>query len=145
MVHVPYRDSSQVIADLLAARVQASFVPLAFMLGQVQDGKLLALAVTSREGMHTPVKVPSVSETAIPEYEYSTWFGFIAPSKVPPSILERLGQALQRVANSAEVKEKLSGMAIFPYTLILREFDEYIKADVDKQRQIATGAQIEPH
>jgi tripartite-type tricarboxylate transporter receptor subunit TctC len=145
MVHVPYRDSSQVIADLLAARVQASFVPLAFVLGQVQDGKLQALAVTSREGMHTPVRVPSVSETAIPEYEYSTWFGFIAPSNVPPSILERLAQALQRVANSSDVKEKLSGMAIFPHTLMLREFDEYIKADVDKQKKIATGARIEPH
>jgi tripartite-type tricarboxylate transporter receptor subunit TctC len=95
--------------------------------------------------MQIPVRVPSVSEIAIPEYEYSTWFGFIAPSKVPPSILERLAQALQRVANSGDVKEKLSGMAIFPHTLILREFDEYIKADVDKQRQIATGAQIEPH
>ena len=62
-----------------------------------------------------------------------------------PSILERLAQALQRVANSSDVKEKLSGMAIFPHTLILREFDEYIKADVDKQKKIATGARIEPH
>jgi tripartite-type tricarboxylate transporter receptor subunit TctC len=145
MVHVPYRDSSQVIADLLAGRVQASFVPVTFVLGQVQERKLLALAVTSRDGMHAPIKAPSVSEAAIPGYEYNTWFGFIAPSKVPSPILERLSKALQQAANAAEVKEKLSGLGIFPHTLILQEFDNYIKADVDKQRQIATRAQIEPH
>jgi tripartite-type tricarboxylate transporter receptor subunit TctC len=144
MVHVPYRDSSQVIADLLTGRVQASFVPLAFVLGQVRDGKLLALAITSREGIEVPVKLPSVSEV-IPGYEYNTWFGFIAPSKVPSAIIERLSKALQRVANTAEVKEKLSSMAVFPHTLILRDFDAYIKADVEKQRQIADEARIEPH
>jgi tripartite-type tricarboxylate transporter receptor subunit TctC len=145
MVHVPYRDSSQVIADLLAGRVQASFVPLAFVLGQVQEGKLLALAVTSRDGIQTPINAPSVSEAALPGYEYNTWFGFLAPAKVPPAILERLSKALQDAANTAEVKEKLSGSAIFPQTLTLREFDDFIKADVDKQKQIANGARIEAH
>jgi tripartite-type tricarboxylate transporter receptor subunit TctC len=145
MVHVPYRDSSQVIADLLTGRVQASFVPLAFVLGQVRDSKLLALAVTSREGITVPVKAPSVSETSIPGYDYNTWFGFIAPSKVPSPILERLSKALQSVASTAEVKDKLADMAIFPHTLILREFDDYIKVDMEKQRQIASDARIEPH
>jgi tripartite-type tricarboxylate transporter receptor subunit TctC len=145
MVHVPYRDSSQVIADLLAGRVQASFVPLAFVLGQVQEGKLLALAVTSREGLNAPVKAPSVSEEAIRGYEYNTWFGFLTPAKVPSPILARLAQAIQRVANTAEVKEKLSELAIFPHTLMLQEFDHFIKSDVEKQRQIANGARIEPH
>jgi tripartite-type tricarboxylate transporter receptor subunit TctC len=145
MVHVPYRDSSQVIADLLAGRVQASFVPVAFVLGQVQERKLLALAVTSREGITTPVKAPSVSEAAIPGYEYDTWFGFIAPSKVSPAILERLSKALEHAANSTEVKEKLASLAILPHTLTLREFDDYIAADVEKQRQIANEARIEPH
>ncbi len=145
MVHVPYRDSSQVIADLLAGRVQVSFVPVAFLLGQIQEGKLLALAVTSREGMTAPVRVPSVSDEGIPGYEYNTWFGFLAPAKVPTPILERLAQALQRAANSPEVKDKLSGLAIVPRTLTLRDFDEYIKADVDKQKQIVIGAAIESH
>jgi tripartite-type tricarboxylate transporter receptor subunit TctC len=145
MVHVPYRDSSQVIADLLGGRVQASFVPLAFVLGQVQEGQLLALAVTSHEGMQAPVKAPSVSEAAIPGYEYNTWFGFLAPAKVPSPLRERLANALQHAAGSAEVKEKLSGLAIYPRVLTLGDFDGYIKADMDKQRQIADGAKIEPH
>ncbi len=145
MVHVPYRDSSQVIADLLAGRVQATFAPVAFLLGQIQEGKLLALAVTSREGITTPVKIPSVSEQGIPGYEYTTWFGFLAPAKVPTLVVGRLAQALQRAANTPEVKDKLSGLGIVPRTLALTEFDEYIKADINKQREIVIGAAIEPH
>jgi tripartite-type tricarboxylate transporter receptor subunit TctC len=91
------------------------------------------------------VKAPSVSEEAIRGYEYNTWFGFLTPAKVPSPILARLAQAIQRVANTAEVKEKLSEPAIFPHTLMLQEFDHFIKSDVEKQRQIANGARIEPH
>jgi tripartite-type tricarboxylate transporter receptor subunit TctC len=145
MVHVPYSDSTQVIPDLLADRVQASFVPLAFVLGQVQEGELLALAVTSRRGIEVPVKAPSVSEAAIPGYEYNTWFGFVAPSKIPQPILERLAGALQKAANMPEVEQTLSRVGIFPRALILREFDEYIKADVAKEQRIANEAGIEPH
>lgn len=144
MVHIPYSDSSQVIPDLIAGRVQVSFVPLAFVLGQVKEGKLLALAVTSRDGIQTPVKAPSVSEAAIPGYEYSTWFGFLAPSKVPQPILDRLAAALQKAANMADVRKKLSRVGIFPHTLILRKFDEYIKADLEKEAQIAHEAGIVP-
>ena len=144
MVHVPYSDFTQVIPDLLADRVQASFVPLAFVLGQVREGKLLALAVTSHNGIEVPVKAPSVSEAAIPGYEYNTWFGFVAPSKVPQPILDRLAKALQTAANMAEVKETLSRVGIFPRTLISHEFDDYIKADVAKEKGIASEAGIEP-
>ena len=137
-------NSTQVIPDLLADRVQASFVPLAFVLGQVREGKLLALAVTSHNGIEVPVKAPSVSEAAIPGYEYNTWFGFVAPSKVPQPILDRLAKALQTAANMAEVKETLSRVGIFPRTLISHEFDDYIKADVAKEKGIASEAGIEP-
>jgi tripartite-type tricarboxylate transporter receptor subunit TctC len=145
MVHVPYRDSSQVIADLLGGRVQASFVPPAFLLGQIQEGKLRVLAVTSREGMLVPVKAPSVSEAAIPGYEYNTWFGFVAPAKVPAPILERLARAIKHVAGEAEVRKKLLDLAIIPRTLTLQEFDSYVKSDIEKQAQIADAAEIERH
>jgi tripartite-type tricarboxylate transporter receptor subunit TctC len=145
MVHVPYSGtSSQVVPDLLAGRVQAVFVPLAFVLGQVREGKLLALAVTSLHGIQVPVKLASVSETAIPGYEYNTWFGFVAPSKVARPILERLSGALQKAANMPEVGQKLSRVGIFPHTLILRKFDDFINADIQKEKRLVSEAGIAP-
>jgi tripartite-type tricarboxylate transporter receptor subunit TctC len=115
------------------------------LLGQIQEGKLLVLAVTSHEGMLVPVKAPSVSEPAIPGYEYNTWFGFVAPAKVPAPILERLARAIKRVAGEAEVRKKLLDLAIIPRTLTLQEFDSYVKSDIEKQAQIADVAEIERH
>ena len=46
--------------------------------------------------MHTPIEIPSVSEAAIPGFEYATWFGFLAPAKVPAAIVDRLHRHFRR-------------------------------------------------
>ncbi|MCW5684921.1 MAG: tripartite tricarboxylate transporter substrate binding protein [Pseudolabrys sp.] len=145
LVHVPYRDSSPIIADLIAGRVQLAFAPVPYVLGQVQQGKLRILGVTSRDNMKNPIAAPSVSSAGIPGYEYNTWFGFLAPAQTPKPILERLATALQAAVNDPTVKKKLAGLSITPRTLLLRDFDNYIEADVKKQEKIVKDAKVEPH
>jgi tripartite-type tricarboxylate transporter receptor subunit TctC len=145
MVHVPYRDSSVVVSDMITNRAQATFVPPGFLLGQIRDGKLLALAVTSREGITSPFAAPSVSETAIPGYEYNTWFGFLAPAGVPAPILEKLAHALEAIAREPAVKQKLEALGITARSRTLRDFQAYIKADVEKQAMIVKAAGLTPH
>ena len=144
LVHLPYRDTGSIIADMLSGRTHATFAPPGFLLGQIQAGDLLALAVTSREGMSAPIKAPSVSEAAIPGYEYSTWFGFVAPAKVPAQILEQLAGAFKRAAEATDVKAKFLDQAVVSRTLLLGEFDAYIKTDVVKQGRIVKTAGIGP-
>ena len=145
LVHVPYRDSSPIIADLIAGRVQLAFAPVPYVLGQVQQGKLRILGVTSRDNMKNPIAAPSVSSAGIPGYEYNTWFGFLAPAQTPKPILQRLATALQAAVNDPTVKKKLAGLSITPRTLLLRDFDNYIEADVKKQEKIVKDAKVEPH
>jgi tripartite-type tricarboxylate transporter receptor subunit TctC len=142
MVHVPYKASSEVITDLLTGRVQATFVPAAFLLGPIRDGKLLALAVTTRTGMRAPLEAPSVSDEAIPGFEYATWFGFVAPAKVPAPIVARLAQALQSASLEADVRAKLQAQGIIPRTVGLGEFDAYMKADMDRLAPVIKAAGV---
>jgi tripartite-type tricarboxylate transporter receptor subunit TctC len=145
MVHVPYRDSSVVVSDMITNRAQATFVPPGFLLGQIKDGKLLALAVTSREGIASPFKAPSVNEAAIPGYEYNTWFGFLAPAGVPAPIMEKLAHALETIAGEPTVKQKLEALGITPRSRTLQAYQAYIKADVEKQAMIVKAAGLTPH
>jgi tripartite-type tricarboxylate transporter receptor subunit TctC len=145
MVHVPYRDSSVVISDMITGRAQATFVPPGFLLGQIKDGSLLALAVTSEHGMTSPLKAPSVNETAIPGYEYNTWFGFLAPAGVPAPILEKLAHALEIIAGEPPVKQKLEALGVTARSRALRDFQAYIKADVEKEAMIVKAAGLTPH
>ena len=142
MVHVPYKASSEVVSDILAGRVQATFAPAAFLLGPVRDGKLLALAVTTKSPMRTPIEVPSVSDAAIPGFEYATWFGFVVPARVPAQVVERLARAMQNVAEEEEVKAKFQAQGIVSRTLGSREFDAYMKADMDRLSPIIKAAGV---
>ena len=144
LVHLPYRNTGSIISDMISGRTHATFAPPGFLLGQIQSGDLLALAVTSREGMTEPIKAPSVSEAAIPGYEYSTWFGFFAPARTPKVIIERLATALDAATKAADLKEKFLKSAVVTRFLPLKDFDAFVKADVEKQAQIVKAAGIAP-
>jgi tripartite-type tricarboxylate transporter receptor subunit TctC len=92
--------------------------------------------------MRTPFEAPSISEDAMPGYSYATWYGFLAPSKTPTAVLERLAQSLRAAGDDADVKEKLTSQGMIARTVLLREFDAYIKIDLDKLAPVvkASGA-----
>src|SRR5262249_51545118 len=91
MTHIPYRTGSAAIADMLAGRVESVFAPAAFTLPLLNEGKLLALGVASMEPMHVPIEVPSARSAGI-DYEYCTWYGFLAPKQTPKPVIEALTQ-----------------------------------------------------
>jgi tripartite-type tricarboxylate transporter receptor subunit TctC len=142
LVHSPYRNTGSIIADMISGRTHSTFAPPGFLLGQVQSGDLLALAVTSRDGMTEPFKAPSVNEAAIPQYEYSTWFGIVASARTPTAILDRLAAALGKITKAPEIKEKFVKSAVITRFLPLKEFDAFVKADVEKQAKIVKAAGI---
>lgn len=142
LVHVPYKTSPDLITDLLTGRIQATFVPPAFLLSQIRDGKLLALATSTRESMRAPLEVPSARDAAGIDYEYGTWYGFLAPAKAPQAVLDILSRNMRQIADDKDVREKYRAQGVLPRTIALREFDAYIKADMDKLGPVvkASGA-----
>ena len=142
IMHVPYNGSSAVIPDLLTGRVEVTFAPAAFVQSSLKDGRLVALAVTSKTPMRTPLEAPSVNDAAIPGFEYATWFGFVAPAKVPAPVVARLASAFEAAANEPDIKAKLLEQGIVTRTVIGREFDAYMKADLDRLTPIIKSAGI---
>ena len=144
IVHVPYKNSSDYIADLISGRVQVSFVPTAFLLTHIKSGKLMALGVSTRDAMKTPLEVPSTREAGI-DYEYTAWFGLLAPSKVSPAILEQLSRAVRTAQDHPDIKAEFSKLGLSARNVPLAEFDAYIRTDMDKLGPFvkASGAKAE--
>ena len=132
IVHVPYKTSPELITDLLAGRIQATFVPPAFLLSQIRDGKLLALGVSTAEPMREPLEVPSVRGAASVDYEYSTWYGFLAPAKTPVPALQLLSRTILQIAEDKDVKDRYRAQGVNIRNVVLRDFDAYIKTDMEK-------------
>ena len=129
LVHIPYTVSATIIADMLGGRIQASFVPAAFVLPLLQDGRLRALAVSAREPVTDPIRIPTALSQGI-DYQNATWYGILAPAKTPKAILQSLSQAISEVGKDPELQAKIRAQGIDPRDIELEKFDLHIQADV---------------
>jgi tripartite-type tricarboxylate transporter receptor subunit TctC len=129
IVHIPYTVSATIIADLLGGRIQASFVPLAFVLPLLQDGRLKALAVGSQEPVTSPIAVPTAISQGY-DYLYGTWYGMLAPGKTPKPVLATLSQAMSEVSKDPELVGKVRAQGIEPRDIGLERFDAHVRADM---------------
>jgi tripartite-type tricarboxylate transporter receptor subunit TctC len=131
IVHVPYTVSATIIADMLGGRIQASFVPMAFVLPLLQDGRLKALAVGAKEPVKDPIAVPTAQSQGF-DYEYGTWYGMLAPGKTPKPVLATLHQAMAEVGKDPELLGKIQAQGIQPRSIGLDQFDAHVRADMKR-------------
>ena len=143
LTHVPYRTGADVISDLVTNRIQSVFVPAPFVMGQINEGKLKALAVTGTGRLPQLRDVPTVAESVIPGYEFSTWFGFVAPAKTPAPIVALLAKTIQGIAEDPAMKQKLTEQGLTPRTMVQREFDTYIKSEIERLGPIAKSSGVD--
>ena len=135
MVHIPYKSGSDGIADMLAGRVEAVFAPAAFTLSLLKERKLLALAVSSSTALREPIEVPSARSASI-DYEYSTWYGFLAPAKTPKSIIETLNRAIAEVSADPQLKARMVAQGITPNFKPPADFDSHIRSEMDRLQPV---------
>lgn len=131
MVHVPFK-AEQLVTEVMAGRVQATFAPPAFLLSQIKDGSLLALAVASHQPFEEPVHIPTFDELGLPGYFYATWYGFAAPAHVPPPIINRLIDAVKQAGRTPNVIKRFHDLGVLRQDLFGKEFGDYIKADMTR-------------
>jgi tripartite-type tricarboxylate transporter receptor subunit TctC len=98
IVHVPYKGGGPAVQSLIAGDTQLSFATPPSVLPHVRsdknpNGRLLALAITSRERTPLVPGVPGMAEAGLPDYEISFWYGFFFPAGTPPAIVKRLFDA----------------------------------------------------
>jgi tripartite-type tricarboxylate transporter receptor subunit TctC len=129
IVHVPYTASANIISDMLSGAIQASFDPLAFVLSFVQNGSLRALAIGSDEPQTEPVQIPTAASQGV-DYHYASWYGLLAPQKVPKPLLQKLADAIAQANTDSGLQEKIKIQGIKPEVLATDRFDSYIASDL---------------
>ena len=107
LVHVPYKSAPQGVLAVMANEVTMGFFNTPMVIGQIKNGKLKALGVTSLTRSSLLPSVPTLDEQGVKGYEVNAWAGFVAPAGTSPEIVGRLDAELIRILASAEAKEKL--------------------------------------
>ena len=107
LVHVPYKGAPQGVLAVMSGEVAMGFFNTPTVIGQIKDGKVKALGVTSLTRSPLLPGVPTLDEQGVKGYEVNTWFGFVAPAGTPPELVDRLNREINRIFASADAKEKL--------------------------------------
>lgn len=141
-LHVPYRGTPEVLADLMAGRVDFAFIPIGNAAPGIEDRRLVALASGGERRSRMLPNVPTTVEAGVPGSTYAPWVGFFAPAGTPPSIVEKLNHAVVRAAQTAEVVERLAAVGAEPATMSPSAFDAYIKKDLVATKELVRFAKI---
>jgi len=130
ITHIPYRGTALAIPDLVSGKVHLLFDNIVSGLPHVKDGKLKALAVTGAKRSPLVPELPTVSESGLPGFESTTWFGIYGPKGLSPDLVTRLNGELNKAMQSAEVQERLAKLGAEPVSNASAEqFAAVVKAD----------------
>jgi tripartite-type tricarboxylate transporter receptor subunit TctC len=131
LMHIPYKGSGPVLADLLGGHIPMSFTPIPAIHGHVASGKVRALAVTSLKRSSLMPDVPTMAESGLPGFEAVLHYGLLAPAGTPRPIVERLNRELRAALQSDEVLKRLAHEGAEP----LPSSPEEYAADIDLEEK----------
>ncbi|WP_040327649.1 tripartite tricarboxylate transporter substrate binding protein [Acidovorax delafieldii] len=105
--HIPYKGAAQAMTDLLGGQIDLYMSSVPTLLGQVRNGKLKILAITSAKRSSQLPEVPTLAEQGYKGFEAVTWFGILAPAGTPAPIVTQLNRAINQALQQADVIDKL--------------------------------------
>jgi tripartite-type tricarboxylate transporter receptor subunit TctC len=142
LVHTPYTGAAPAVNDLLGGHVQMMFADVPVLLGNIQAGKLRALAIGSRTRIANLPNVATTAELGMPQVEADNWYGLVAPAATPQPVLAKLQSAAAEALRSAEVKDKLAAQSVIAVGNSSAEFSAYVKSEIDRWGKVIAAAGI---
>jgi tripartite-type tricarboxylate transporter receptor subunit TctC len=141
MLHVPYRGSAPMVADLIGGQVQAAFDNLPASIPFIKNGKLRALGVTLTERWPALPDVPTLADY-MTGFEASTWVGLAAPRRTPPAIIERLAREIEAALAEQTTVAHLATLGAEPFRISTAAFDKFIVEQTEKWGRVIRTANI---
>jgi tripartite-type tricarboxylate transporter receptor subunit TctC len=132
IVHVPYKGEAAAYTDLMAGQVQVVVGNIGAVAPFATQGRLRALAVTSKERSAMLPDVPTASEAGMPGFENSGWFGFMVPAGTPPAVIEKIQRDTAKVLAMPDVKDKLAKAGMVPVGNTPTEFNAAINEEAKR-------------
>ena len=129
-IHIPYRGSAPAVSDLLGGQVHLMFNGISTTLQHIRSGKLKALAVDSQKRVPVLKDVPTLGESGLKDFKFTTWSGLLVPAATPSAIVKRLAAEMQKITDSADFRERLTSMGLEAGGPVLAEYGTFLKDDM---------------
>ncbi|MEI8154536.1 MAG: tripartite tricarboxylate transporter substrate binding protein [Hyphomicrobiales bacterium] len=142
LTHVPYRGAAPAIADLLAGVVDMIFENITNALPHIRANKVRALAVTTLARSPELPTVPTLSESGLPGYDVSSWFGLFGPADLPSDLVERYYAGVKGYLAQPGTAKQLGEMGANIVGSSPKEFAVFVRSEIAKWTKLVEQAGI---
>ena len=133
ITHIPYKNSTVTLTDLLASRISMFFYPYQGAQQHIQAGNLIALAYTGKQRLPGAAHIPTFAESGFPGYDQTLWFSFFVPAGTPKDVIAKLNAAVHRGMKEESIK-KYNDFVPMPSTP--EELGETVRREIDTFRSM---------
>lgn len=140
MVPIHYKGGGPAMIDLLAGRVPVGFATMLPVIPYIKENKLRGIAVSSATRSSIVPDVPTIAESGVPGYDYSGWWGIVAPAKTAKATIDKLAVAFGEVQHQQFMKDRLGREGVEPRTNTPEEFAKFLSAESTKWTAVAKKA-----
>jgi tripartite-type tricarboxylate transporter receptor subunit TctC len=143
MTHVPYRGSVPALTDVAAGHVQLLFSDVPPALSMINEGKVRALGVSTKERVAALPDLWPIAELGVPGFDAASWQMVVAPAGTPRDIVERLHAELKGVMVQGEIKEHVSKMGLLPIdTPSVASLQVFVKTEIAQWGKVVQQAGV---
>jgi tripartite-type tricarboxylate transporter receptor subunit TctC len=140
--HVPYKGDAQALPDVAAGQIEMMFASVPLAMSFAKSGKVIMLAVTTPRRLKPLPEVPTIAESGLPNYDFSTWYGVFVTGGTDSAIVELLARETKRAFDIPEVKTQLIGLGVEAAPGSPAEFRKQVDDDLDKFAKAAKSMAI---
>jgi tripartite-type tricarboxylate transporter receptor subunit TctC len=140
--HIPYRGAAPAMADVMGGQVPITFDNITTTISPVKAGKLRALAVSTNKRSSVAPDIPTLSESGVPGFDATAWFGLFVPAGTPTEVINKLARATADAVNTPSVKETLLQTGSEPVGSTPAQFEAFYKAEVAKWAEVVKRAKV---
>ena len=141
LVHVPYRGAGSAFSDVIGGQVPVMFATVSLALPHIRASRVRALGASSAQRIAAMPELPTLAEAGVRGYDFSTWYGLLAPVGTPRAILQRLNEEAVKILDDADTRERFAADGIEPRKSSPEEFAVFIARDIERWAKVvaATG------
>jgi tripartite-type tricarboxylate transporter receptor subunit TctC len=139
---VPYRGAAPMLTDVMSGQVHLIADPMASSLPLATSGKIKALAVTSLKRVAAAPDIPTIAESGMTGFDFSSWYGLWGPKGLPADVTAKLQAAIAQALAQGEIKDRLGVLGFEAIGSTAAEFARYIEAESARYGQIIRDAKI---
>ena len=141
-IHIPYKGSGPMLTDLIGGQINYSFDTMTAATPHVKSGKAIAVAQTREKRAKGHPTVPTMAESGFPGFEATTWYGLVGPAKMPPAMVQRMNEDINKVLAMPDVVEKFEQYGAEDGGGSAEKFAGFIQSESKKWAKVVKDANV---